>query len=76
MCFGLGVVLGVGLTFGGVAGSAGWLSLGTGVAASLGVGGTQPLGGVVPDWVQLSVGANGAPQPNPLCTGGIQKLVS
>jgi hypothetical protein len=26
---------------------------------------SQPLGGVVPDWVQLWVGANGAPQEAP-----------
>ena len=26
---------------------------------------SQPLGGVVPDWVQLWVGANGAPQDAP-----------
>ena len=73
MCFGLGVVSGVGFAFGGVAGSADWLSLGTGVAASLGVGGTQPLGGVVPDCVQLVVGANGAPHVAPK---GMKKLAS
>ena len=52
-----------------MAGAADWPSLG----AALGVGGTQPLGGVVPDCVQLVVGANGAPQVAPK---GVKKLAS